>query len=271
MATLELRRHPDAPAFLERAESWLLEEEIERALPLKVARQAQANPSRFEDPTYWATFEENGRIVGCAFRTPPHHVFVTRLPAAAIPLLLESLKETYTVMSGISGAEPTASALAAVSFANRWHVGSRQWLWSLTAVDPPAAPSGELRLATPDDMTVVWQWGTRDSEMPFADPLFAAALLRAQGLYVWDDGALRCIAAVMRQTRRSAALGVIYTPPDWRNQGYATATVAAWSRQVLERGQRCFFYTNAAFPATTAICRNLGHELVHESVDIEFR
>jgi hypothetical protein len=28
-------------------------------------------------------------------------------------------------------------------------------------------------------------------------------LLRAQGLYVWDDGALRCIAAVMLQTRRS--------------------------------------------------------------------
>jgi predicted GNAT family acetyltransferase len=66
-------------------------------------------------------------------------------------------------------------------------------------------------------------------------------------------------------------VGLIYTPPDWRNQGYATATVAAWSRLVLERGQRCFFYTNAAFAATTAICRKLGHELVHESVDIEFR
>ncbi|HET8698850.1 MAG TPA: GNAT family N-acetyltransferase [Gammaproteobacteria bacterium] len=271
MATLELCRHPDALAFLERAESWLLEEEIERAVPLKAARQAQAHPSSFEEPTYWATFEESGRIVGCSIRTPPHHVFVTRLPAAAVPLLLESLKETYTVMSGISGAEPTASALAAVSFANRWRVGSRQWLWSIAAVDPPAGPGGALRLATADDMTTVWQWGTRDSEMPFADPLFAAALMRAQGLYVWDDGTLRCIAGVLRQTRSSAALGVIYTPPDWRNKGYATATVAAWSRQVLEGGKRCFFYTNAAFAATTAICRKLGHELVHESVDIEFR
>ena len=271
MATLELRRYPDASAFLERAESWLLEEEIERALALKVARQARANDARFEKPTYWATFEEAGRIVGCAFRTPPHHVAVTRLPPAAIPLLLESLKETYTVMSGISGVEPTASALAAVSFADRWRVQSRQWLWSLTAVDPPAAPAGTLRLATRDDMTAAWEWGTRDPEMPFTDPLFCAAFIRAAALHVWHDDGPRCMAAVLRQTQRSAALGIIYTPPEWRNKGYATATVAAWSRQVLDSGQRCFFYTNAAFAPTTAICRKLGHDLVHESVDIDFR
>lgn len=270
MATLELVRHPDARAFLERAEGWLLEAEIERAVAIQAAQQARADDSRFEKPTYWATFEEDGRIVGYAFRIPPHHVGVTRLPPAAIPLLLESLKETYVVMSGISGVEPTASELAKVSFADRWRVQARQWLWSLEAVDPPASPSGALRLATPDDLAVVREWGARDGDM-LLDESFCAALIGAQWLYIWDDGTPRCLAGVLRQTEQSAALGIVYTPPELRGKGYGTATVGAWSGQVLDRGKRCFFYTDASRGPTTAICRKLGYELVHETVDIEFR
>jgi uncharacterized protein len=271
MATLELHRHADARAFLKRAEGWLLEAEIERATAIQAAQQARADDSRFEKPTYWATFEEDGRIVGYAFRIPPHHVGVTRLPPAAIPLLLESLKETYTVMSGISGVEPTATELAKVSFADRWRVQARQWLWSLAAVeDPRASPVGALRLATPADLAVVREWSARHGDMPLEES-FGAALIGAQWLYVWDDGAPRCLAGVLRQTEGSAALGILYTPPDLRGKGYGTATVGAWSRQALDRGKRCFFYTDASRAATTAICRKLGYELVHETVDIEFR
>lgn len=268
---LTLHRHADARAFLERAESWLLEEEIERAVPLETARQARVDASRYEQPLYWATLEEDGRIVGCAFRTPPFHASVTRMPPAAIPLLLESLKETYVVMTGVSGPEPTASALARVSFADRWRVSSRHWLWSLAAVDPPDSPPGTVRLATTADLGAVREWGARDPEqMPF-DEAFCAASIRAQRLYFFDDGAPRCLAGVLRSTEKSAALGILYTPPELRGKGYATATVAGWSRQMLESGKRCFFYTDASRGATTAICRKLGHELVHEAVDIEFR
>jgi GNAT superfamily N-acetyltransferase len=266
---LTLHRHADAHAFLERAESWLLEEEIERAVPLQTALHAYTDPSYYEEPTYWVTLEDDGRIVGCAFRTPPHHVFVTRMPAAAVPLLLESLKETYTVMSGVSGAQPTASELAKVSFADRWTVQSRQWLWELKAVDAPDTP-GALRFATTADLAAVSEWRARDSAMPL-DEAFCARLIDAHWLFVWEDGEPCCLAGVLRHTDGSAALGLLYTPPELRGKGYGTAAVAAWSQQALDRRKRCFFYTNAVFAPTTAICRKLGHELVHESVDIEFR
>ena len=38
-----LYRHPDARAFLERAEPWLMSREIEHAVVLQSARQARAN------------------------------------------------------------------------------------------------------------------------------------------------------------------------------------------------------------------------------------
>src|SRR5262245_16955160 len=144
-------------------------------------------------------------------------------------------------MSGISGAQPTASELAKVSFADRWSVHSRQWLWELKAVDPPGA-QGTLRLATSDDLAVVSEWRSRDPAMPL-DEVFCARLINARWLFVWDDGEPCSLAGVLRHTEGSAALGILYTPPELRNKGHGTAAVAAWSRQALDRGKRCFFYT----------------------------
>ena len=68
---LTVRRHPDVRAFLARAETWLLEAEIERAAPLQSARQARIDDSRYQKPQYWATIENDGEVSGCAYRTPP--------------------------------------------------------------------------------------------------------------------------------------------------------------------------------------------------------
>ena len=81
---LTLHRHADAHAFLERAESWLLEEEIERAVPLQTALHAYLNPSYYEEPTYWVTFEDGqctGATPGQLLRN--RHVGVQTFAAAA--------------------------------------------------------------------------------------------------------------------------------------------------------------------------------------------
>ena len=47
---LTLKRHPDARAFLARAETWLATREIEHAVVLQSARQARANDTHYERP-----------------------------------------------------------------------------------------------------------------------------------------------------------------------------------------------------------------------------
>ena len=275
---IEVRRYADARAFLERAESWLLDAEIERAVALQSSRNALANEAYYEKPVYWATVEDDGRIIGCAFRTPPFNVGVTALPAAAIAPLTASLRQSYAQLPGISGTEPTASALAAAWTgrpSGSWRVQSRQWLWSLTSVEAPdGAPAGSLRPAAAADTALANDWGAafaRDSGVAALDGAFCTRLIGAGLLYLWDDGSPRCMVGVLRHTAKSAALGMVYTPPELRRKRYATSAIAAWSRQVLDRGQRCFLLPDAANTASTVICRNLGHELVLEGVDIEFR
>ena len=101
-----LIRHPDARAFLERAESWLAAREIENAVVLQSARQARANDTHYERPIYWATIENDGELIGCAYRTPPYKVGVTKLPDDAIAPLVKDLDATYPgAIGGFSGAD----------------------------------------------------------------------------------------------------------------------------------------------------------------------
>jgi hypothetical protein len=84
--------------------------EIEHAGVLQSARQARAFAAHYTHPLYWATIEDGGRIVGCAYRTPPFKVGVTVLPESAIAPLVADLTATYPgAIGGFSGPEPTVS------------------------------------------------------------------------------------------------------------------------------------------------------------------
>ena len=109
---LTLNRHPDARAFLARAEPWLATREIEHAVVLQSARQARANDTHYERPMYWATIESDDELVGCAYRTPPYKVGVTQLPESAIAPLVADLGATYAgAIGGFSGPDATVMVL----------------------------------------------------------------------------------------------------------------------------------------------------------------
>jgi hypothetical protein len=138
---------------LARAEPWLLRAELENAMALASARHARADDSHYQQPIYWATVEDGSEIVGCAFRTPPYRVGVSALPSAAIESLVASLSEYYTSLSGVSGPEATAGALADAwteRYGGTWSVHSRQRLLSLASLAgaPRPPPPGALRRST---------------------------------------------------------------------------------------------------------------------------
>jgi hypothetical protein len=274
---LRVCAHTDAGAFLARAESWLQKSEIQHAMPLQSARRARADDSKFERPTYWATVEDADAIVGCAFRTPPYLVGVTALPETAIGPVVENLERVYRSLPGVAGAEPTASAFASAwtaAHGGSWRVQSRQRLYLHRALVPEdSAPRGSLRLANAADLERARSWGTefmRESHVPL-DGRFCAELIRHGRLYFWDDGEPCCMLGVLRETPDSGAIGVIYTPPNLRERGYARAGIAALSRLWLERGVlNSYVCGDPANIVGDAICLRLGYEIVQDSADIHF-
>jgi predicted GNAT family acetyltransferase len=276
---LTLHRHAGAREFLVRAEPWLAKREVEHAMVLQSARLARADDSRYEQPTYWATVEQDGELVGCAYRTPPFKVGMTTLPSAAVALVVADLAKAYSgTVAGFSGPEPTVTDVAKAWTALRggaWSEAAhtRQHVLSFSALPPPPA-SGTLRLAGKNELGLAQSWGAAasiDSGIAALDGRACAGLLGAKQLYFWVDDQPRCMIGILRQTSHSVAIGIVYTPAAFRGKGYAAAALGALDALLEERGiANRFLYLNPASESAQALARKLGCRLVQDAVDIDW-
>lgn len=273
---LQVHRHTDARAFLARTEAWLLRAELTHAELLGSARHARTNDSHYERPIYWATIEDDGEIIGCAYRTPPYRVGVTALPAAAIAPLLASLADTYAAVSGFAGHAATATALAAAwveRHGGSWSVNTRQRLLALAAPRAHAPAGGTLRLAGSADIGLAQSWGAAvslDTGIAALDGQYCAQLLGAKRLYFWVDDQPRCMLGLLRESPQSAALGIVYTPAAYRNRGHASAAVMALQELLLERRvPDAYLYIDPANDAALALSRKLHATVIRDTVDID--
>jgi hypothetical protein len=276
---LELHRYPDARAFLRRAETWLLAREIEHGGVLQSARQARADDRHYERPIYWATLEDDGRLVGCAYRTPPYKVGVTVLPEAAIAPLVVDLAATYPgPIGGFSGPEPTVTSLASAWVERRggsWSVNTRGRLMSISGgVDSDgASKKGVLRLAGATDAALAQTWGAAasiDSGIAALDGNLCTQLLRARLLYFFADDQPRCMIGLLRETRDSVAIGIVYTPAAFRGQGYGTSALRALNRLLDERGvKNRYLWVDPKSDGAQALAAKLDARFVYDSLDID--
>jgi uncharacterized protein len=289
---IAIRRHADVRAFLARAEHWLLRSERRYGLLLGIANQVAGGVHRYRKPIYWATVEDDsvaaskaaadgsardGAIVGCVFRTPPHQVGVTELPASAIEPLVAGLRETYLNLPGVGGPEPTATAFAdawTTRFGGQWWIEHRQRLHSLTSVTLPSSPApGMLRPALAPDVPVARAWMAgfiRDTRVRHLSADTAERLIEERRLHFWVDGEPRCMVGAVRETPNTAGVAAVYTPPPFRNRGYASIAVATLSRQLLDAGRSsCFLYTDLANPVSNAVYARVGYEPIDDVVEIK--
>lgn len=278
---LQIRRHADVHAFLDRAEAWLLRAEERYGLLLGVAAQVRSGVHRYRQPIFWATVEDaedrsGAEIVGCVFRTPPHQVGVTALPEAAIEPLVKTLRESYLNLPGVAGPESTATAFATAwtaRFGGWWQIEQRQRLHSLTAVTFPASPApGMLRLALAPDVPVARAWMAGficDTRVRHLTADSAERLIEEQRLYFWIDGEPRSMVAAVRDTPNTTGIAAVYTPPPFRGRGYASVAVATLSRRLLDAGRRsCFLYSDLANETSTELYRRIGYVPIDDVVDI---
>ncbi|MCA9556723.1 MAG: GNAT family N-acetyltransferase, partial [Myxococcales bacterium] len=94
----------------------------------------------------------------------------------------------------------------------------------------------------------------------------------AQGvLWVWEDGEAVSMAAAVSPTPHGVRVNFVYTPPERRGRGYASACVAALSQAQLDAGRQfCFLYTDLANPTSNAIYQRIGYRPVTDALQLGF-
>lgn len=281
---LQLTVHTDIDTFLAAAENDLARDEVTNGLMLGVALRLKQDPSRFEHAPFLATVHERDALVAVGMMTPPYGLLVYAAvddPRPALRLIAATLVAAQWPL-------PTVNGVAAVSqaFAEEWQALTDGAITPLMAlrvfelrrVTPPSWPPGHLRLATDADADLVMAWydAFHDEAVPNAAaprlPHVERAL--AEGaIYLWEDGGRPVsLAAKGRRTPHGVSIGPVYTPPEWRGRGYASACVAGLSQLILDEGKDfCTLFTDLANPTSNHIYQQIGYRPVCDFAEYGLR
>lgn len=267
-----VRRFADPRDFLARTGAWLLEREAEHTLLLGVVSRLIGAAGPSPTPAYLAAVEGTAGVLGCAIRRPPWPLLVTGLAAEAVYPLAEDVGRADPELPAVIGPERSSEAFARLWAARRGVravVDMRQRLFRLDRlVTPPRAAPGRLRAAGAGDLDTLATWLEAFSDeagIRVPDPAQAAEDLVARGTAVlWEDaGRPRSLAAIAAETPHTARIAYVYTPPEGRRSGYATACVAALTSRLLDRGlEAVVLFTDLANPTSNALYPRLGYRPV---------
>jgi hypothetical protein len=269
-----VERFADVDAFIEAAGGFLAEREAEHNLILGICSNLQTGVSSpTADPIDFLVVRAAGRVVLAAIRTPPYNLVLSEVDDGdALPALAETL--VGADLPGVLG--PSGEARA---FAQHWCAEAgrtpilelRERIFRLTAVRPPPNPPGRLRRAGPEDRDLVIRWFedfTGEALPPGAPPLRVELVDRRialGGVFLWDDGGPASLAVVGSRTPHGARIGPVYTPPDRRGHGYASACVAGASQAQLDDGRTfLFLFTDLANSTSNHIYQEIGYQPVRD-------
>jgi predicted GNAT family acetyltransferase len=284
---MHAERLEDAAEFLTEAGPLLLADEARHNLILGIAGTIRDSPDVYPLRSLWVVRKE-GRPVAAAIRTPPYNLILARPES---PVALEALADGIAEeLPGVNGCVPEAEEFAelwAERSGARPRTNMRQGIYALQQVRPLPAVPGSARVATLDDRDLVLRWwiafgdevlheggpGRENAEAMVGHRLAA----RGRGFLLWEDaGDVVSIAGWGGATPNGIRIGPVYTPPELRRHGYATALTADLSQSLLDGrlfdgGRRfCFLYTDLANPTSNAIYERIGYLRAAESAEILF-
>jgi predicted GNAT family acetyltransferase len=285
---MEVVRLDDAATFLADAGPFLLADEARHNLILGIAATVRDAPGHYGERHFWIV-RDGGEVAGAALRTPPYNLVVAR-PRS--PRALEELAHSVAgeALPGVVGGDPEAYELAELCSRRSGRVTRttmRQGVYALEHVEPLPTVPGSARVATADDRDLVLRWWIafadealheggpgRDRAEQTVDYRLSSP---TAGIVLWEDaGEPVATAGWGGPTPNGIRVGPVYTPPELRGRGYATALTAELSRQLLdgrlfEGGRRfCFLYTNLSNPTSNAIYERIGYRRIAESAEIMF-
>lgn len=151
---------------------------------------------------------------------------------------------------------------------------------SLENVNKIPFAEGSLHKANLEDVLLICDWSIAFEEDANAfpkstyDQTYKSVLRRieAGNFYKWIcNGEIVSIAAIVRKTKNTCIIGIVYTPPKLRGYGYATSCVQRLSEIILETGYKyCGLFTDKANPTSNNIYQKIGYVPIEEHSDIEF-
>ena len=268
---MKLTTYNQAAGFLDVALKPLLREEEKNNLILGISMRVQEGKRYGEEIPLFLTVHDEDELIAAAIRTPPYNMILHCEDDCldALDVIAGHLIETEHPLPGVN-----ATVKIAAAFAECWHrktgqssyVRMSQRIYTLTEVSTPTRVSGHMRWSREEDIPTLVKWFRGFCEEATPDPPppnpeeNVRQFMKTGKLAVWDDNGMVSIAGSSRGTPNGATISAVYTPPEYRGNGYASGCVAALSQSLLDDGNRfCTLYTDLANPTSNEIYQNVGY------------
>ena len=279
---MRLSLHPDAQSFLAVAGPMLYARETVNNLILGISERLARDPRAYENPFFATVSSDDDEICLAAVMTPPHNLIIADEPGAeaGFGALIDLLKGHPIPTPGV-----IAETELAEPFATEWtrltgevsEVSMRMRVYELRQVSLSSFPSGTFQQACPADIPIIARWGQafeqealgkiHDLDIPHAEQLVTAG-----HVFTWMVGDQPVSMALKsRPIAHSITVGGVYTPPEHRCHGYASAVVANLSQHLLDEGyQFVNLFTDLDNPTSNQIYQDVGYHPVHDFLAYRF-
>ncbi|CAF1228110.1 unnamed protein product [Adineta ricciae] len=280
----EVRKYDTVSAFLDDCKTYLMRNECENNLILGICNRNLNVPIDPEKSILVAAVNKSGTIISCAFTTsskPALAVFIPQLDDAIKPLVDYFIRHGIQ-LEGLNGKTDVVNTF--LQHYSKPMIQSTKILLNVvkTLRNIELVQNSELELASMQDLSLLTTWIKNFQIDAGLLPLWSDEKIQATTadriqkklvfvLVINDERQFVSMAAIVRETDNLSFIGWVYTPPDLRNKGFASAVVYKLTDLILNTRQRhCALFTDEANPTSNKIYRNIGYEPVAEYLDICF-
>ena len=265
--TVRVEAFEPSGELLERVEAFLRERELENNLQLAICEGLVRGQEAGQRLLLLLSSGE--RCVGVALMRPGQPLVLTDLPEAAVLALVEFLEANAISVSEFHAPEACAEHLASLleqRFPATYERRRSLIIYAISTLaellDPP--DPGRAREAEARDEPVLARWvsafGVETSFAIEAPADFARARIASRRASVYEaSGELVSMACIGGHARGLCRVGPVYTPPEQRGRGYASALVAWVTRGILERGEQACLFAETDNPVSNRMYLRLGY------------
>jgi ribosomal protein S18 acetylase RimI-like enzyme len=264
----------DPAAALTQSKKFLASDAILHNLILTIlhARIAMAEAGR-----YWIA-KQGESVVGMAVQSPlVFSATLTPMSRQVVVALVNAIAEQGITLPGVNGDAATAAA-----FAGQWNERCKSSVAPFQAnriyelrerLEAPRV-AGRLRQAAVSDRDLLLKWAVAFSvdigEPSFGTESRVGQWLDSKQMWLWEDEERVSMAVGHSAVEGVVRISSVYTPPDKRGRGYASACVHTLSEQLRKQGYRCMLYTDLGNATSNSIYRKIGYRPVAEALRFRF-
>lgn len=282
---MEIIRFKDSVVFRDAILTYLLKREAENNIIFGILANIIAGEYSDHD-IYQAVIKQEGNIQAVILCTAPWPALISyenpppdkEVMVAILGDLQESLQDDFCGLSGNREfVTPLVRAWEEQSGKSAVLKMSMQ-IYKLEQVQAVEGVPGRLRTAEKKDRNILEDWYAgfhREIQGSEPDQDYVQRHIEGylagdpdlRGMKVWEvEGQIVSMAGYSGPTPNGVRIGAVYTPPDLRRNGYASAVTAGASQYLLDTGYRfCFLFADLLNPTSNHIYQQVGYREVCEA------